>query len=186
MITSPAGFSLKRWIPAPVFAAALLSAAMLAPAPASALQVNVPSYGLYDFSLTNSTNNPTYSDNSLLLSQQKWFGDEAIARAFATALGGQLLFPNPSSAGPFFAVSNGSPGTNTFNYVTFRSSSGVRPSSGLFNASNSVNFTFATATPVGVPGPLPVLGALAAFGYSRKLRQRIQAHRRRPEGSAGD
>jgi hypothetical protein len=26
-----------------------------------------------------------------------------------------------------------------------------------------------------VPGPLPVLGIAAAFGYSRKLRKRIQA-----------
>lgn len=26
-----------------------------------------------------------------------------------------------------------------------------------------------------VPGPLPILGAAAAFGYSRKLRKRIKA-----------
>ncbi|MCX5966759.1 MAG: hypothetical protein NTV57_03750 [Cyanobacteria bacterium] len=34
----------------------------------------------------------------------------------------------------------------------------------------------AMARPAGltaVPGPLPVLGALSAFGFSRKLRQRI-------------
>lgn len=40
---------------------------------------------------------------------------------------------------------------------------------------------FATASTFGltigaveVPGPLPVLGAAAAFGYSRRLRRRIQ------------
>jgi hypothetical protein len=29
------------------------------------------------------------------------------------------------------------------------------------------------APPTGAPGPLPVIGAAAAFGFSRKLRQRI-------------
>ena len=29
------------------------------------------------------------------------------------------------------------------------------------------------APPAAVPGPLPVIGALSAFGFSRKLRQRI-------------
>ncbi len=32
-----------------------------------------------------------------------------------------------------------------------------------------------------VPGPLPVLGVAAAFGYSRKLRSRLQAAKRTPE-----
>jgi hypothetical protein len=33
----------------------------------------------------------------------------------------------------------------------------------------------ADPTPAEVPGPLPLLGAAAAFGYSRKLRHRIQS-----------
>ena len=37
--------------------------------------------------------------------------------------------------------------------------------------SNSIRFNF--ASPAQVPGPLPVLGIFAAFGFSRKLRQRI-------------
>lgn len=37
-----------------------------------------------------------------------------------------------------------------------------------------VTFTSASAPPSAVPGPLPVLGAAAAFGFSRKLRKRIK------------
>jgi len=36
-------------------------------------------------------------------------------------------------------------------------------------------FTYAQATLyTGAPGPLPLFGAAAAFGYSRKLRKRIK------------
>lgn len=33
-----------------------------------------------------------------------------------------------------------------------------------------------------VPGPLPVLGAGAAFGFSRRLRRRIQRSQAAPQG----
>lgn len=36
------------------------------------------------------------------------------------------------------------------------------------------------ADPVSVPGPLPVMGAATAFAFSRRLRSRILAARRRP------
>jgi hypothetical protein len=38
----------------------------------------------------------------------------------------------------------------------------------------------------GVPGPLPVFGAAAAFGYSRKLRKRIARSKAVPVASAID
>jgi hypothetical protein len=37
--------------------------------------------------------------------------------------------------------------------------------------------------PAEVPGPLPLLGAAAAFGYSRKVRHRIQQQKQGQEGS---
>jgi hypothetical protein len=37
-----------------------------------------------------------------------------------------------------------------------------------------------------VPGPLPALGAAAAFGYSRKLRKRIAQRKEVPVASAID
>lgn len=36
----------------------------------------------------------------------------------------------------------------------------------------------ASVSPASVPGPLPVLGLAAAFGFSRKLRKRIKLHER--------
>lgn len=41
----------------------------------------------------------------------------------------------------------------------------------------------ADPTPAEVPGPLPLLGAAAAFRYSRKLRHRIQQQKQGQEGS---
>lgn len=51
---------------------------------------------------------------------------------------------------------------------------------GTLNVTNggvqSVNFRVNTSdTSSAVPGPLPVLGAAAAFGFSRKVRNRIKA-----------
>jgi hypothetical protein len=39
---------------------------------------------------------------------------------------------------------------------------------------NQTGFAFTQSSPTTVPGPLPVLGAGAAFGFSRKLRKRIK------------
>jgi hypothetical protein len=41
----------------------------------------------------------------------------------------------------------------------------------------------ADPTPAEVPGPLPLLGAAVAFGYSRKVRHRIQQQKQGQEGS---
>ena len=41
--------------------------------------------------------------------------------------------------------------------------------------SNSLVFTPVTSGPASVPGPLPVFGAGAAFGWSRRLRRKIMA-----------
>jgi len=35
--------------------------------------------------------------------------------------------------------------------------------------------TYDWSTPTDVPGPLPLLGAAAAFGFSRRIRNRIKA-----------
>lgn len=46
------------------------------------------------------------------------------------------------------------------------------PTTGPFNPAQPVQFSSVTPT----PGPLPFLGASAAFGFSRKLRSRIKQH----------
>lgn len=41
--------------------------------------------------------------------------------------------------------------------------------------SSSLKLLTSPAPPAPVPGPLPVFGACAAFGYSRKLRRRVKS-----------
>jgi hypothetical protein len=80
--------------------------------------------------------------------------------------------PNPNGAvnafttvlspSTFTAGTLSSAFTNTFNVT----------SQGFTTFDNSVDQKAATSS---VPGPLPILGAGAAFGFSRKLRSRIKA-----------
>jgi hypothetical protein len=49
-----------------------------------------------------------------------------------------------------------------------------------FNNSPSNTLVFTAVDSAEVPGPLPVLGAGAAFGFSRKLRRRISASQATP------
>ena len=48
-------------------------------------------------------------------------------------------------------------------------------SSGQRTFDNTVWAQVAPASPAAVPGPLPLFGAAAAFGFSRKLRKRIKS-----------
>jgi len=71
------------------------------------------------------------------------------------------IYPSPGIAGP----------------VTFTSVISV--TGGTVNTiADQVSFQLAPTSPsASVPGPLPLLGAGAAFGFSRKLRQRLTARR---------
>jgi hypothetical protein len=122
---------------------------------------------------------PTY------ITSQRWSGNQAIAGKFAEALAGKLGYPNDGQYSPFFAyealTDPQTPGvayylaagtlTNGVTYELFQP-----PSTDPTNIPPPNNFyTYATANRVttGVPGPLPVLGGLAAFGWSRRLRRRV-------------
>ncbi len=105
-------------------------------------------------------------------------GSDATAIAFATAVGTGLGGPNsfgPPGGGPFFAYRlNGGP------QFSFRSGSGTIESTGPLSSSSSAVWAQATlysSPAASVPGPLPLFGAAAAFGFSRKLRKRIQESR---------
>jgi hypothetical protein len=132
-----------------------------------------------------------------------WWGDEGKSADAALAVGAAFGYPNvfgyPSFLdGPLFAVDLVvNPGSSTF--VRGRSCQGVpelncSPESGFpFGYSFSLavdqrvglvqgvaDFTWARSSLVSsaaVPGPLPVIGAAAAFGFSRKLRKRIMQSR---------
>ena len=117
-----------------------------------------------------------YTENVSLLQSQPWWGDFNLSDKFARAVFGQLGTPNTTSngaTGPLFAYDFDG---GTFPFVSHNE---YFSKFGGFVTSNSVDpdslRVFAiqeTAPPV--PGPLPLFGAAAAFGMSRRLRQRIR------------
>lgn len=148
-------------------AAAALAAINLSPGSAQAYVVTVNSVQ-YDVT----TFVGSYSNNSTILTSQPWFGNQNLAKTFAGAVATSLGTPNtgiygtPSSEGPYFAY------TTSPDFAFFKGS-GV-----LTNdiPANEPQHTWAKATlyTAPAPGPLPLLGAGAAFGFSRKLRKRIK------------
>ncbi len=83
--------------------------------------------------------------------------------------------------------SGASPIVSNFNGIAFvvdggksinvyRKSSGIGAVDGIistFGAGDSV-VTFSSLSPINAPGPLPLFGAGAAFGWSRRLRRRVK------------
>jgi len=117
-----------------------------------------------------------------------WWGSTSVANAFATAVNTQLGSPNPVAGlagtggpgSPYFAWITGSLGPNSvglnFWIPAGGTSSGGGPVPGLktINVAKDISYVWAQATPA-VPGPLPLLGAFAAFSTSRQLRKRIKS-----------
>jgi hypothetical protein len=99
-----------------------------------------------------------------------WWGSDVVAAQFATAVGNQLGFPPGQTFGngPYF-------GASVINATALRISA-WKPTGGVASGPEprSIAYTWAQAEPPApAPGPLPVFGAAAAFGFSRKLRKRI-------------
>jgi hypothetical protein len=155
---------------------------------AKALVFNV---GGQDYDVTTFTG--SYNDNVSKFATSAnggvmpWFGwpleTGNLAISFAVAVGNSFgamnLTDYPNSlggygVGPFFAYSVDSIHASAY------------PESSLtaFVLGNFQVHTYAQATLIGptggtasVPGPLPILGLAAAFGFSRKLRKRIKLHK---------
>lgn len=82
--------------------------------------------------------------------------------------------------GPYFAymVSSGSVDTRGFD-TTIARAQDFHPftySSSTFAILSPPQLLFSSSS--AVPGPLPLVGAAAAFGWSRRLRKRLGARRR--------
>ena len=83
--------------------------------------------------------------------------------------------PNPNGAINAFSTA-GSPSTFTSNTISSAFTNTFQVTTNAFTQfDNSMTQQASTAPPSSVPGPLPILGAGAAFGFSRKLRSRIKA-----------
>jgi hypothetical protein len=163
------------------FSAALLTVSatialpMLAALPAAAVTVTIGTIS-YDVTLfTGSYNNNTSLFQALSPGKMPWWGDSTgdSASEFATQVYDQLGNGPTSGYGPVFAYDFDSAG------VIGLSQNLTNPlvQTGEFIALDT-SVAYAIATPLGpppssVPAPLPVFGAMAAFGCSRRIRKRI-------------
>jgi hypothetical protein len=99
-----------------------------------------------------------------------WWNDRTLAGDFAVALGTSLGLPNPNSNGPYFAYDSPS-------FIVSSQYRDANSGGGRNDLKSDLTITWAQVVPVSapVPGPMPAFGAAAAFGFSRKLRNRINA-----------
>ena len=152
-------------------AAAALAAISLSPGSAQAYVVTV---GGVQYDVTTFTG--TYNDNIGKFRTpanggvMPWWSNESLANAFSTALAGSLGFPNLAGRAPNFAWGCSAPACPALFWKAYNGTSVITDS----NGTNQTR-TYATATLyTPAPGPLPLLGAGSAFGFSRKLRKRIK------------
>jgi len=117
--------------------------------------------------------------------EMPWWGNSALANSFAAAVGGNLGYPNQPGAnlqGLWFAW-NTIQGLYWYPWVYAYTQEGTvvsgADSPGGTGLNSRADYVWAQATlysgsAASAPGPLPLLGAGAAFGFSRKLRKRIK------------
>ena len=111
--------------------------------------------------------------------QMPWRGDSALAESFATKIGAQLGLPLFGVRGTAFAYGTfigGELGKTNTRFWVYEST--ASPNIYASDIEADSDFPYATASltpnPSVVPGPLPLFGAAAAFGMSRRLRRRCQ------------
>ena len=116
-----------------------------------------------------------------------WWGNQAAAMEFASAVGTQVGTQWEWGAGAFFGYSRDSDSfdyygieytANYVNFAFFDTYFGITSYSDWSTDSSNILWakaTLASSPAAPAPGPLPILGAAAAFGASRKLRRRMKA-----------
>jgi hypothetical protein len=157
-------------------ALALLGGALLPllqATPAAAVVVNVGGI-VYDVSITNMSYALSPTSFALPpLGQMPWWGDDARASEFATSVFLQLGPGTDANYGPVFAYAV----DTALNQVLGLSQSltdiddqiDVMPTT----SATTLYATASSTSTTPVPLPLPILGAATAFGWSRRLRQRL-------------
>jgi hypothetical protein len=132
---------------------------------------------------SNSSNFETAANGGLM----PWWNNQGLASLFATTVWSSLGDPGPYFAYATDPTTYGGVGT-IFQFIYESSHDGACPGCtavfeagkhGLGPGYGGPQEGWAQATPytpsaAPVPGPLPALGAAAAFGFSRKLRKRIK------------
>jgi len=164
-----------KWLP--VVTCASVAVVGLMPISASAFQTVVVGDKTYEVSKFFGSYNS--NKGKFTAAEMPWFGSQGLARDFATAVGNKLgvgFF----GQGPLFAYTTlGVFGTvSTINAINIV---GITISPLPIFSTLGVNYAIAKevvpppAPPTeSVPAPLPLMGAGVAFGFSRRLRSRIQ------------
>ena len=174
-------------------AAAAVAGISLSPGSAQAYVVTV---GGVQYDVTTFTGSYTANSSKFNTAANggvmPWFGSSSLALSFATAVGTNLGTPNSfigNTSGPAFSYQT-TP-TDTFGKAWCTASCFLSGDDSAWSAGNSsvvyAQVAVYTAPVQPAPGPLPLFGAAAAFGFSRKLRTRIQGSRQplgagRPRG----
>ena len=127
-----------------------------------------------------------YNDNTAEFAippagRMPWWGDATLAQSFATQVSDKLGFPYIGLGGPSFAyelrIGNPLvPSTQVLGFAVSNTSPTVASGTAVppNGARGYAIVNPALPPPAPVPGPLPLFGAAAAFGMSRRLRRRIQ------------
>jgi len=168
-----------------------LTMGVLTTGQARAYVVNI---GGQDWDVTTFTG--SYNDHKSKFAQtpggvMPWWGDSSLATQFSNALGYSLGAPNsietlPAGSpkninvGPYFAY-NSIVDKITFLLTDTAATYHPNTSPLIFSVDLNSSVTWAQVvkqpddpTISTVPGPVPAIGAFAAFGFSRKLRKRIK------------
>lgn len=145
---------------------------LVCPTAAQALTVTVDSQ-TYNITVTEPIK---YTENVSLLQSQPWWENFNLSDKLAKAVFEKLDTPNSTNngaTGPLFAftASGGAFASVDFNAYISKFGGTVTTNS---VAPDSLRVFAIQETAPPVPGPLPLFGAAAAFGMSRRLRQRIR------------
>lgn len=167
----------------PVVAIAMAAAlsSVVVPSEAKAFVVTLPDTSKWKISLVSFEAPVLFNPNNAVVASQiqstPWWSNQQLALTFSTAVynqGGNTDLGFTGATGPRFAYSNAFFGTTYLSVLT-RTNNGQFVSPAATTIFNT-NAQYALASEFApIPGPLPVLGAFAAFGWSRRVRKSIKS-----------
>lgn len=162
-------FSSKSFVAQAILGAATLS--ILATSPASAVVVDVGGLS-YDVSVFTTSQQDSAADFAPLasLGRMPWWKDGALAATFAQKASAGLGAGSDPDYGPIFAY-DFDPGTGTVAGF-YQLLSDINVQDLVIPAPTATDRRQYAIASTPAPGPLPLFGAAAAFGWSRRLRQR--------------
>ena len=160
-----------------IAAVSLLSSILLqlgASSPAAAVVVTIGGAN-YDVTTTNTSyqSSPDLFDTFANMGQMPWWGNDAFASQIAKEVYASLGAAWDGDHGPVFAYGLDASGNNVDGVIQSLSALSVQEDVSVGTAAAK---PYATAT-LAAPAPLPVVGALAAYGWGRKLRRRARGSR---------